>query len=121
MNKLIVLIIFTTLFTVKSFSQLNIKVKVETIAVQNPLDCDGFSLGDSDFLFEYKATDNSPSVFGNNNPTAGSIGNCNYALVDGNNGSYSLSPSAPGTAIFSPLDGIFLIIAIIVRKIYLLL
>lgn len=88
-------------------SQINIKVSVKSIAVTANVDCDGFLDGDSDFLFEYKAIDNSPSANGNNNPTTGSIGACNFAVVNGNNGSYTLTPSAPGSAIFSPTTGLF--------------
>lgn len=88
------------------FSQLNVKVQVEKIAVLTTADCDGTS-DDSDFLFEYKATDNSPSSFSNNAPVAGSIGMCNYAYVNENNGPFAIYTATPGLAVFSPTNGVF--------------
>lgn len=89
-------------------AQINIKVKVSFIKVLSSVDCDGFLDGDSDFLFEYKAQDNSPLLNSNNSPVAGSIGACNYAVVNGNNGPYTSSPSAPiSGSVFSPTNGIF--------------
>jgi hypothetical protein len=88
-------------------AQINIKVTVTNIAVSTALDCDASGSDNSDFVFEYKALDNSPAAFSNNSPVAGSIGLCNYAFVNENNGIYSFSPAAPGTAVFSPTTGIF--------------
>lgn len=89
------------------FAQLNIQVRVEKIAVLNTVDCDAGASDNSDFLFEYKATDNSPSSFSNNAPVAGSIGMCNYAYVNENNGPYAIFTSTPGLAVFSPTNGVF--------------
>ena len=88
-------------------AQVNISVSVKSIAVLSALDCDAGGTDNSDFVFEYKVLDNSPSAFTNNAPVAGSIGMCNYALVDEQNGPYALTPSAPGAAVFSPTTGLF--------------
>lgn len=88
-------------------AQINIKVKVKSVSVSTALDCDAGATDNSDFVFEYKAQDNSPAAFSNNSPIAGSIGMCNYVAIDEQNGSYVLSPSAPGTAIFTPTNGVF--------------
>lgn len=90
-----------------TFAQINIKVKVNSVSVSTVLDCDAGAADNSDFVFEYKAQDNSPSAFSNNTPVAGSIGMCNYVVIDEQNGAYTLSPSAPGTAIFTPTNGVF--------------
>ena len=91
------------------FSQLNVKVKVESISVQNLLNCDGGSGNNSDFLFEYKATDNSIAQLTNNMPVVGSIGNCNFAYLNENNGPYTINTNTPGLAVFSPTTGIFFV------------
>ncbi|MES2513330.1 MAG: T9SS type A sorting domain-containing protein [Bacteroidota bacterium] len=88
-------------------AQINIKVNVINVAVSTAADCDAGGLGNSDFVFEYKAQDNSPSAFSNNTPVAGSIGMCNYAVVNEQNGPYSFSPATPGSAVFSPTTGLF--------------
>lgn len=103
---LIYLILFSGIFQFAK-AQTNIRVSVKNISVAQPLDCDAGSSDNSDFVFEYKAQDNSPSAFSNNNPVAGSIGLCNYAVVNEDNGPYSLTPLAPGAAVFSPTTGIF--------------
>lgn len=90
-----------------SNAQINIKVKVTSVSVSTALDCDAGAVDNSDFVFEYKAQDNSPAAFSNNSPIAGSIGMCNYVVIDEQNGSYVLSPSAPGAAIFTPTNGVF--------------
>lgn len=99
--------LFMGLFGGQLFSQLNVQVKVEKIAVLNTVDCDPAAGDDSDFLFEFKATDNSPSSFSNNTPVAGSIGMCNYAYVNENNGPFAIFTSTPGLAVFSPTNGVF--------------
>lgn len=88
-------------------AQTNIRVSVKNISVLQALDCDAGSSDNSDFVFEYKALDNSPLAFSNNNPVAGSIGLCNYVFINEENGPYSLTPSVPGAAVFSPTTGIF--------------
>lgn len=88
-------------------AQINIKVKVNSVSVSTALDCDAGAADNSDFVFEYKAQDNSPAAFSNNAPVAGSIGMCNYVLVNEQNGPYTLTPTTPGTAIFTPTNGLF--------------
>ena len=106
MKKLFTL--FALLFFISSsFAQLNLKVQVNSINVLNNVDCDAGGSDNSDFIFEFKATDNSLAANSNNSPTLGSIGACNYAVVNENNGPFSLTPVAPGSAVFSPTTGIF--------------
>lgn len=88
-------------------AQINIKVSVKSIAVTTLQDCDAGGSDNSDFIFEYKAQDNSPLAFTNNSPVAGSIGMCNYAEVNEQNGPFAFTPSVPGAAVFSPTTGLF--------------
>ena len=109
MNKLL---LSTYLFIFLGVSQLNvaqvnITVKVKSVSVSTALDCDAGIADNSDFVFEFKALDNSPAGFSNNLPVIGSIGMCNYVVVNEDNGPFSLSPASPGLAIFSPTNGIF--------------
>lgn len=92
------------LFYHYSFSQANIKVKVVSVAVLNNVDCDGFLTGNSDFVLEYVATDNTMG-YSNNNPVLfGFLGDFNHAFVNGNNGAWTrTSPSGD----INPNDGIF--------------
>lgn len=90
-----------------SFAQATIRVAVKSIAVSSSLDCDAGGADNSDFVFEYKVQDNSPLAFSNNAPVVGSIGMCNYAEVNEQDGPYVFTPSAPGTAVFSPTTGLF--------------
>ncbi len=108
MNKFYTLIFTIILFnTTNVFSQLNIKVKVESISVMSTFDCDAGASDNSDFLFEFKATDNSAASLTNNVPVAGSIGMCNMAYVNENNGPYTVFTNTPGLAVFSPTSGVF--------------
>ena len=91
----------------RGFSQLTLKVQVESIQVLSNVDCDPAVGDNSDFVFEFKATDNTPFANSNNAPVAGSIGMCNYAVVNENNGPFNIIPSFPGTAVFSPTTGVF--------------
>ncbi len=86
------------------FSQANIQVKVVSVGVTNSVDCDGFLTGDSDFVLEYVATDNTLG-YSNNNPILfGFLGDFNHAFVNGNNGPWSLlSPNGS----INPNNGIF--------------
>jgi len=90
-----------------SVAQLNIKVKVNSVSVLSALDCDAGGADNSDFVFEYKVKDNSPFSYTNNAPVAGSIGMCNYVVINEQNGPYTLTPSSPGVAVFSPTSGVF--------------
>lgn len=94
-------------FTQFTIAQVNIKVSVKSISVSSNLDCGAGGADNSDFVFEFKALDNSPALNGNSNPVMGSIGACNYAIVNEQNGAYTLTPIAPGTALFSPSTGLF--------------
>jgi gliding motility-associated-like protein len=87
-----------------AISQANIKVKVVSVAVLNQVDSDGFLAGDSDFVLEYIATDNTMG-YSNNNPVLfGFLGDFNHAFVNGNNGPWTrTSPSGD----INPTDGIF--------------
>lgn len=91
-------------FSTFLFSQTNIQVKVVSVAVLNNVDCDGFLSGDSDFVLEYLATDNTLG-FSNNNPVLfGFLGDFNHAYVNGNNGAWTrTSPSGD----INPNNGIF--------------
>jgi hypothetical protein len=108
MNKFYTLA-FTIIFfnNINMFSQLNIKVKVESISVINTVECDAGASDNSDFLFEFNATDNSAALLTNNAPVAGSIGMCNMAYVNENNGPYTVFTNTPGLAVFSPTSGVF--------------
>jgi hypothetical protein len=109
MNFILRLVSFAIFFGLAqfSFAQINIKVSVKSISVSSNLNCDVGLGNNSDFVFEYKALDNSPLLNGNNNPVSGSIGACNYAVVSEQNGSYTLTPLSPGSAVFSPTTGLF--------------
>jgi hypothetical protein len=108
MNKFYTLVLTIIFFnTTNVFSQLNIKVKIENISVMNTVDCDAGASDNSDFLFEFNATDNSVASLTNNAPVAGSIGMCNMAYVNENNGPYSIVTNTPGLAVFSPTSGVF--------------
>lgn len=84
------------------FSQAIIQVKVVSVQVSNSVDCD--FIGNSDFVFEYIATDNTLG-YSNNNPVLfGFLGDFNHAYVNGNNGPWTrTSPSGD----INPNDGIF--------------
>lgn len=99
---LFTVLLFSVIYTANA--QLNVKVTAKTIAVLNNVDCDGFGLGDSDFLFEFNATDNSTFNYGNNNPVAGILGQSNFAFVPENNGPFSFSSP---NAVFTPTNGVF--------------
>ncbi len=66
-----------------------------TVEAVNNQDCDGLFSGDSDFVWEFVATDNTLGR-SNNNPSAlgGLLGDFNHAFDNNNNGPYVLS--SPG-------------------------
>ncbi len=83
-NWLICLIIFFVSFN--SFSQATIKVKVTTVQTAPSVDCDNalFDItGQSDFVWEYTATDNTLG-YTNNNPALFGIFDFNYTNTTGN-------------------------------------
>ena len=85
-------------------AQARVQVKVVSVQVLNNVDCDGFLTGDSDFVIEYIATDNTVGN-SNNNPTLfGFLGDFNYAYQNGNNGPWTLT--SPNGNI-NPNSGIF--------------
>lgn len=87
-----------------SFGQATVNVRVVSVAVTGNVDCDGFFTGDSDFVWEFIATDNTLG-YSNNNPVLfGVLGDFNYAYQNGNNGAYTMT--APGSG-FSPSSGLF--------------
>ncbi|WP_052598771.1 gliding motility-associated C-terminal domain-containing protein [Aureispira sp. CCB-QB1] len=98
-----------------SWGQANIQVRVTSIEVLNNQDCDNvlFNItGDSDFMWEYKVTDNTIGRTNNNANliSGGEISSlfsaqANYALVSGNNGPYVRT--TPNNSIFEPGNGIF--------------
>jgi hypothetical protein len=99
-----ILFAFSFLCSTLLFSQTNIQVRVVSVSVLNNVDCDGFLSGDSDFVLEYLATDNTLG-YSNNNPVLfGFLGDFNHAFVNGNNGAWTrTSPSGD----INPSNGIF--------------
>jgi len=87
-----------------SFGQATINVRVISVQVTNNEDCDGFLNGDSDFAWEFIATDNTLGNSNNNPVLGGILGGFNFAYDNGNNGPYTMT--APGSG-FSPSDGLF--------------
>lgn len=87
------------------FTQATINVRVVSVAVTGNHDCDGFFLsGDSDFVWEFIATDNTLGNSNNSPVLFGVLGDFNYAYNNGNNGPYTMT--APGGG-FSPSNGLF--------------
>jgi hypothetical protein len=85
-------------------AQYFVKVKVVSVETLNTVDCDGWPLGDSDFVFEFLALDNTVGNTNNNPSFTGIMGACNYAYKNEDNGPYTLStPSGD----FDPNDGLF--------------
>ncbi|CAA6827358.1 MAG: Beta-glycosidase-like protein [uncultured Aureispira sp.] len=86
-----------------SIGQANIQVRVTTVAVANNVDCDGI-FGNSDFAFEYLATDNTVGLSNNNPVFLGFLGDFNHAFQNGDNGPWTLN--APSGSI-NPNNGVF--------------
>ncbi|MFN3916132.1 MAG: T9SS type A sorting domain-containing protein [Flavobacteriales bacterium] len=100
-------LLFTALLTTGlSFAQAQYSVQVKVVSVEtlNNVDCDGWPLGDSDFVFEFLALDNTVGNTNNNPSFSGIMGACNYAYKNEDNGPYTLS--TPSGA-FDPNDGLF--------------
>ena len=91
-------------FSTFSFGQATINVSVLSVEVTQNQDCDGFFTGDSDFVWEFLATDNTLGYTNNNPVLFGLLGDFNYAYQNGNNGPYVMN--APGAG-FSPNSGTF--------------
>ncbi len=76
------------LISIPVFSQATIKVRVTSIQTSASVDCDGIFLGNSDFVWEYQATDNTLG-YTNNNPALFGIYDFNYSYVNNANGPYN--------------------------------
>lgn len=78
------------------FSQAYIEVRMVSVSVLQNIDCDNLFFditGDSDFAFEYAASDNTLG-FTNNNPVAfGLTGEFNFQNNNNNNGPWNSSPN----------------------------
>lgn len=98
------LTLLTLLLSGYSFSQATINVRVISVQAHNSVDCDGFLTGDSDFVWEFLATDNSLGNSNNNPVLFGVLGDFNFAYQNGNNGPYTMV--APGGG-FSPSNGLY--------------
>ena len=86
-----------------ALSQATIQVKVSSVQTLANVDCDGFFGGNSDFVWEFTATDNTLGLT-NNNPALFGVLGFNYAYKNNDNGAYTMS--TPGGT-FSPNDGLF--------------
>jgi hypothetical protein len=73
------------------YTEETIRVRVVSVQILNNEDCEGFFTGDSDFFWEFTATDNTRG-FTNNNPALFGVLGFNYAYQNGNNGPYTLTP-----------------------------
>ncbi len=93
-----------TTLSVLAYGQATINVRVVSVQVTTNQDCDGFLSGDSDFVWEFIATDNTLGNSNNNPVLFGVLGDFNYAYRNGDNGPYTMS--APGGG-FSPTNGIY--------------
>ena len=90
-----------------SWGQANIQVRVTSLSVANTLDCDPNIFGitnNSDFAFEYIATDNTLGLSNNNPVLFGFLGDFNHAYQNGDNGPWTMTP--PSSTI-NPNNGIF--------------
>jgi gliding motility-associated-like protein len=83
----IIALIFAMIFQFEeTFAQAQIRVSVTRLAVTQNSDCDGFGAGDSDFQFNFQATD-PVEGYGNNNPDL--LTNRNSYEETGNNGPWT--------------------------------
>jgi gliding motility-associated-like protein len=107
--------LFTWLCINQAWTQARVQVRVLSIEAVNNEDCDGFFTGNSDFMWEFVATDNTLSLT-NNNPVVvgGTLGGlfggfanpvANIALVTGNNGPFTRT--TPNNGVFNPANGLF--------------
>ena len=92
-NKLFgfVFTLLIVLFSVNNtFSQATIRVSVLYVQTGIFQDCDGFFQGNSDFVWEFTATDNTTG-YSNNNPALFGILGFNYAYKNNDNGPYIMN------------------------------
>jgi hypothetical protein len=94
----------TLLLSGYSYSQATVNVRVISVQTSSNVDCDGFLTGDSDFVWEFLATDNSLGNSNNNPVLFGVLGDFNFAYRNGDNGPYTMT--APGGG-FSPNNGLY--------------
>jgi hypothetical protein len=81
--------------TAELAAQANVQVRVLSVQTLNNVDCDGFLSGDSDFVWEYTATDNTIGRTNNNPSGFGLLGDFNHFYQNGDNGAYLVnSPNA---------------------------
>jgi gliding motility-associated-like protein len=85
------------------WSQATLRVTVLSVQTAIFQDCDGFFSGNSDFVWEFTATDNTLG-YSNNNPALFGIFGFNYAFKNNDNGPYTMT--SPGGN-FSPNSGLF--------------
>ncbi len=76
-----------------AFSQATIKVTVTSVQTSLPVDCDGIFLGESDFVWEYTATDNSLG-YSNNTSALFGVYNFNYTNAPTGNGPINFAANA---------------------------
>jgi hypothetical protein len=88
-------ILFSLIFIVQNplWSQARIQVRVTSVQVLNNVDCDGFLTGNSDFVVEYIATDNTLGNSNNNPVLFGFLGDFNHTFNNGDNGPWTLNPN----------------------------
>ena len=98
---LMTLFFWSTIQSVQA--QAIVQVRVVSVQTLSTADCDGFLTGNSDFVWEFTATDNTLG-YSNNNPALFGIYDFNYAFLNGNNGPYTIT--SPNGA-FVPNNGLF--------------
>ncbi|MFN5734767.1 MAG: hypothetical protein ACK444_01840, partial [Flavobacteriales bacterium] len=72
------------------WSQATLRVTVLSVQTAIFQDCDGFFSGNSDFVWEFTATDNTLG-YSNNNPALFGIFGFNYAFKNNDNGPYTMT------------------------------
>lgn len=96
------------LFLVSSIhGQVKLQVVAKRVITKLNKDCDGAGSGDSDFVFEYKVTDNSPFNYSSASSVLNVLTYANYTYINGNNGPFSYTPSTITDGAFVPSNGIF--------------
>lgn len=100
-----ILLFSLLLLSSRSFVSAQATIQVTVLSVQTAIyqDCDGLFTGNSDFVWEFTATDNTVG-YSNNNPALFGIFGFNYAYKNNDNGPYTMT--SPGGT-FSPNNGLF--------------
>ena len=94
---------FLGVLPLKASAQATIRVTVLSVQTAIYQDCDGLFFGNSDFVWEFTATDNTLG-YSNNNPALFGIFGFNYAYKNNDNGPYTLTTPSGN---FSPSNGLF--------------